>query len=43
MAIDLVDGTGLGPSEPVLELDEGLFNGIDVGAVGRQEGEQPGR
>ena len=39
--MDLVDGTGLGLSEPVLELGEGLFDGIEVWAVGRQE-EEPG-
>ena len=29
----------LGPAHPVLDLGEGLFDGIEVGAVGRQEPE----
>ena len=39
--MDLVDGSGLGLSKPVLELGKSLFDGIEVGAVGRQE-EEPG-
>ena len=35
--VDVLDGSRLCLSEPVLELSEGLLDGIEIGAVGRQE------